>query len=277
MKKAIALGVALFVLVTGTAFAKTNPKEDLKKFQNYYFKNFPNVPKNDFGNGIYALSKSLRDQWDSIEEFPPYELNIDRGEELWNKPFKNGKTHGSCFKNGGLGIKQNYPYFDTKKKTVKTFEQEINECRKANGEKPFKWKKGPITDVMAYLAYSSRGKKINVVIPNDDALKWYERGKKFFYAKRGQLNFSCADCHVKLPGKKIRANLLSTALGQVTHFPIYRSKWGGMGTIHRRYGGCNKQVRAKPFKAQSDSYRALEYFHTYMSNGLPLNGPGARF
>ncbi len=57
---------------------------------------------------------------------------------------------------------------------------------------------------------------------------------------------------------------------------FFVSKRGGIGTTHRRYGGCNKQVRAKPFKAQSAEYRALEYFHTYMSNGLIVNGPGAR-
>jgi peroxiredoxin family protein len=68
----------------------------------------------------------------------------------------------------------------------------------------------------------------------------------------------------------------AAALGHLTHFPVYRSKWGGLGTTHRRYGGCNKQVRAKPFPAQSEEYRALEYFHTYMSNGLAVNGPGAR-
>ena len=96
------------------------------------------------------------------------------------------------------------------------------------------------------------------------------------YAKRGQLNFACADCHVYSPGMNLRTDILSPALGQVTHFPVYRSKWGEMGTMHRRYAGCNKQVRAKPFKAQGEEYRNLEYFHTYMSNGLPVNGPGAR-
>ena len=30
-----------------------------------------------------------------------------------------------------------------------------------------------------------------------------------------------------------------------------------------------------PFLA-FEEYRALEYFHTYMSNGLAVNGPGAR-
>jgi sulfur-oxidizing protein SoxA len=49
-----------------------------------------------------------------------------------------------------------------------------------------------------------------------------------------------------------------------------------MGTLHRRFSGCNKQVRAKPFPAQGEEYRNLEYFMTYMNNGLPLNGPGAR-
>ena len=75
----------------------------------------------------------------------------------------------------------------------------------------------------------------------------------------------------------IGGNILSTALGQTTHFPAYRAKWGAVGTIHRRYTGCNKQVRAKPFKGQSEEYRNLQYFHTYMSNGIPLNAPGTRF
>jgi len=35
-------------------------------------------------------------------------------------------------------------------------------------------------------------------------------------------------------------------------------------------------VRAKPFKAQNEEYRNLEYFISYMSNGLEINGPGSR-
>ena len=87
---------------------------------------------------------------------------------------------------------------------------------------------------------------------------------------------SCADCHVYNAGNRIRAETLSPALGQVTNFPTYRAKWGELGTLHRRYGGCNEQVRAKPYAAQSDEYKALEYFHTYMSNGQEWNGPAFR-
>ncbi|MEM7563767.1 MAG: sulfur oxidation c-type cytochrome SoxA, partial [Pseudomonadota bacterium] len=199
------------------------------------------------------------------------------GEELFNKPFANGNTYASCFENGGIGIRQNYPYFDPESGEIKTLELEINECRVANGEKPLKYKRGPIADISAYMASTSRGNVFNIVVPDDPrAIAAYERGKRHFYQKRGQLNMACADCHKFYSGNKVRADLLSPALGHLTHFPVYRSKWGGMGTTHRRYGGCNKQVRAKPFKAQSAEYRALEYFHTYMSNGLVVNGPGAR-
>jgi sulfur-oxidizing protein SoxA len=69
---------------------------------------------------------------------------------------------------------------------------------------------------------------------------------------------------------------LSPAIGPVSHFPVSRSKLGNLGTLHRRYAGCNKQVRALPFPAQSDEYKALEYFHSYMSNDIEVNGPGSR-
>ncbi|MGD9170291.1 MAG: sulfur oxidation c-type cytochrome SoxA, partial [Candidatus Thiodiazotropha sp.] len=147
-----------------------------------------------------------------------------------------------------------------------------------NGEKPMKYKKGPINNILSYIAYESRGQITNVEIPSDDprALKAYEEGKKFYYTRRGQLNFSCAHCHLQNAGMILRTETLSPAQGHTTHFPVYRSKWGTVGTLHRRFTGCNKQVRAKPFEAHGDEYRNLEYFLTYMSNGLPLNGPGAR-
>jgi L-cysteine S-thiosulfotransferase len=269
--------VILATLVALPVTGFTTPESDLTEFQDFYKNRFPNTPFNDFVNGVYSIDAASREQWEEIEEFAPYEINIELGEELFIKPFANGKTYASCFENGGIGIRQNYPYFNTESGEVKTLELEINECREANGEKALKWKKGPIADISAYMAYTSRGNTFDVKIPSDPrALAAYERGKAHFYTKRGQLNMACADCHQNYSGNKIRADLLSPALGHVTHFPVYRSKWGGLGTIHRRYAGCNKQVRAKPFKAQSAEYRALEYFHTYMSNGLVVNGPGAR-
>ncbi|MDM8546451.1 sulfur oxidation c-type cytochrome SoxA [Candidatus Venteria ishoeyi] len=256
---------------------QANPEAERKVFQDYYIKKFSSVDYQDFGNGAYALDEVARANWEAIEEFPPYEIVLEDGQQLFETPFKNGKTYADCFPNGGIGIKQNYPYFDAASAQVRTLEQDINACREKNAEKPYKWKKGKLAAIGAYMAYTSRGNKINVMIPDDPkALAAYEAGKKFFYSKRGQLNFACADCHIGSSGSRIRSEVLSTALGQVSHFPVYRAKWGEMGTLHRRYAGCNKQVRAKPFKPQSEQYRNLEYFHTYMSNGIEINGPGAR-
>jgi sulfur-oxidizing protein SoxA len=284
MKKIAVITMALSVLYAPISGFAADPAQDLKNFRTVYTDKFPDTSFQDFANGVYSIDKGSREQWEAFEEFPPYIIYVDKGEALFNKPFKNGKTYLSCFPNAKKGIKQNYPFFDTKRNEVITLELAINECRTKNGEKPLKWKKGKITYIGAYIAYQSRGKKSNVtIIDSPESMKWYETGKKLFYAKRGQLNLACADCHISYPGSRIRANILGPGLGQTTHFPVYRNKWSvksksgdGMGTLHRRYAGCNKQVRAKPFKAQSEEYRALEYFHTYMSQDLILNGPGIR-
>jgi sulfur-oxidizing protein SoxA len=277
MKKFLTVIMVLGMLGSITTPVLATPQEDLKQFREYFAKRFPKTPFNDYINGVYSIDAASREQWEEIEEFPPYELNLEKGKELFNTPFKNGKTYASCFDQNGEGIANRYPFFDAGSGKIITLEYAINACRKANGEEPLGYKKGDIADISAYMHYTSRGNIINVIIPDDPrALAIYEQGKNFFYAKRGQLNMSCADCHVNNAGNKIRADILSPALGQTSHFPVYRSKWGGLGTLHRRYDGCNKQVRAKPYKAQGDEYSALEYFHTYMSNGLEINGPGAR-
>jgi len=69
---------------------------------------------------------------------------------------------------------------------------------------------------------------------------------------------------------------LSAGLGHPSHFPVYRSKLGKMISLHSRFYGCVRDVGAQPFDEQSEAYRNLEYFLTYMSNGLEVNGPGAR-
>jgi sulfur-oxidizing protein SoxA len=265
-----------FSLMPFTA-TQASPADDVKAFQGFYTKKFTDTKFDDYINGIYSIDPASRKQWEEIEEFPPYELAVEAGEEIWNKAFANGKGFKDCFKGDIADIRAKYPHYDEKADTIITLESEINKCLTDQGEKALKWKKGKIADVSAYVAFQGRGKPIAVKTPSSDKeLAWYNKGKTFFYAKRGQLNMACADCHVYNSGNLIRSEKLSPALGHPSHFPVYRSKWGSMGTLHRRYAGCNKNIRAKPFKAQSDEYKALEYFQAIMSTGLKWNGPGAR-
>lgn len=283
--KTMAFGVGLVLSAqlsqaadSGFTLETVNPEADRVALQNYFKRRFPTAEFDDYVNGIYAVDADSREQWEEIEEFPPYEFAVEEGEVLFNMPFANGKGYADCFENGGVGIRQNFPYWSKEEGTVKTLEMEINECREANGEKPLKWSKGPIAKISAYMAWTSRDQIIDIQIPADDgrAKAAYLDGKKFFYAKRGQLNLSCANCHVQGTNIRIRADLPSPQLGHTTHFPVFRSKWGELGTLHRRYSGCHKDSRSHPLKPQTETFRNLEFFQSYMSNGLVINGPGAR-
>ncbi len=272
-----ALMAAGLTSVLATPFAAETPQQDQEAFKTYFKERFPSVPEGDFKNGAYAIDPVGRENWEAIEEFPPYETAVSNGESMWKTPFANGKGYADCFPDGPA-IQGKYPYWDKQRGMVMTLPLAINDCRKANNEKPLKYEKGPIADLLAYMAFQSRGQITQVEIPADDprALQAYEKGKQFYFARRGQLNFSCAHCHFANSGNKLRTEILSPAYGHTTHWPVYRSSWGDMGTLHRRFAGCNEQVRAKAFEAQGEEYRDLEYFMTYMNNGLELNGPAAR-
>lgn len=269
-------------IVVGTAqpllaASDVNPKADFKAFRKYFTERFPNVKLNDFVNGPYSMDAGLRKQWLAKEEFPPYEFAVEKGKQMFNTPFKNGKSYADCFENKGIGIRQNYPKFDAKSGKVITLEVAVNECRTANGEKPYNYKKSEMAAITGYMAFTSRGKPMSIKIPNDPrALAAYKKGEEYFYTRRGQQNFSCASCHVQSAGNHIRTEVLAPALGIMNALPIYRSAWGGMGTTSRRITSCNSQIRATPLKPNDELYRAVEYYLSYMANGLPISGPGAR-
>jgi L-cysteine S-thiosulfotransferase len=274
------ISVALVLLAAARPAAADdviNPDADFKAFRDYFTKLFPKVPLNDFVNGPYSMDAALRKQWEAIDDFPPYDFAIERGKQMFATPFKNGKTYGDCFPDKGVGIRQNYPYFDDKTGEVITLELALNRCRAANGEEPYSYVKDEMASLTAYMAFTSRGKLFDINIPNDPrAIAAYQNGERYFYTRRGQLNFSCASCHVQNPGNHIRTEVLAPALGIVAGMPIYRSEWNGMGTMSRRLVTCNSQVRGVPLEPQDEDYRDVEYYLTFMSNGLPVSGPAAR-
>jgi sulfur-oxidizing protein SoxA len=279
----IAVGITLTIMAnlslaanSGDTLDTVDPEADRLALQEHMQSRFPNVPIDDYINGIYALDSGSRAQWEEIEEFPPYEFDIEEGEMLFNTPFTNGKRYADCFDNGGIGIRQNYPFWDNNAEIVITLEKAINNCRKSNGEKPLPWGKGKLAKISAYMAFTSRGNVFNITIPNESALAAYLSGKQNFFSRRGQLNMNCASCHVSGTNILIRADRPSPGLGHVTHFPVFRSKWGALGTLHRRYYGCQKTVRSTPDPMQGKRLSNLEYYQTYMSNGLVVNGPGSR-
>ncbi|MCF6300432.1 MAG: sulfur oxidation c-type cytochrome SoxA, partial [Proteobacteria bacterium] len=258
------------------ASAQSPSEHDMQIFRDFFSKQYPYIDLDEYKDGAYIFNEKAKEQWLEIEDFPPYEFDIEDGQVLFETPFANGQSYKDCFENGGLAIKQTYPKWDETEKTIITLEYDINRCREQNDEKPLKYGVGDLAQISAYMAYTSRGKIIDLPEPAGDAITSYEAGRKYYYSKRGQLNMACANCHLSFANVKLRYEIPGPILGQVTHWPVYRSKWQHIGTLHQRFRGCNKQVHANPLPHQDEVYRNMEYFLSYMSKGLESNGPANR-
>src|SRR5216683_5391460 len=124
-----ALALAVLASTPAIASDKIDPVADAKAFQKFFKDKFPKLTPEDFVNGPYSMNEDLHRQWVEKEQFPPYEFSVEMGKEMFSKPFKNGKSYADCFPNKGIGIRQNYPYFDDKEGKVVTLELALNRCR----------------------------------------------------------------------------------------------------------------------------------------------------
>ncbi|MGY9006910.1 MAG: sulfur oxidation c-type cytochrome SoxA [Alphaproteobacteria bacterium] len=260
------LAFAVGVLVSGTAFAQEKvSKATMSKYSS-----------GDKNSGYLYSKASTRAMQDDDFANPGF-LWMEQGEQLWTKvDGKAGKAcatcHGDVKKMKGVGA--TFPKYNKEAKTVINLEQRINKCRKDNMQaKPWKWESGQLLSMTALVKSQSRGMPSKV--SNDGpARPYYEAGKKFYNQRRGLLDLACSSCHVDNAGKIIRADLLSQ--GQSNGFPTYRLKWQKVGSLHRRFRGCNKNIRAQPYKAGSQEYVNVELYLGHRGNGLLIEAPSVR-
>ncbi len=264
------------ILVLWMSAGSADPVADRVAVKQYFKQLFPQLTLQEYADGAYALDPIARSQWLEIEDFPPYEWAVEEGKTLFHTPFKGGGRYPDCFSQTVSKIKPQYPQVSAEGEII-TLELALNKCRQKYHQPALDYRRGEMAALMAYLAHQARGQTLDIKVPQSaQEMKVYDMGKQFYYQRRGQLNFSCASCHVQSAGKRLRADLLSPMLGQVTHFPVYSGVWDEMGTLHRRFIGCLQQIRAPVFPAQSEPLRALEYYLSFMSSGMTLNGPAYR-
>jgi sulfur-oxidizing protein SoxA len=267
MRTPLLASVLLAGLVT---VCNAAPEQDREEFLAIYRTSFPGIPVENYVNGALMGSSDALAQFNSIMEFPPFQDDIDRGRKLWETPFRNGRKFEDCFPDSARNVAGNYPYYDSRGDRVVTFEMQINRCLRENGEVEYKFAdKQTMGVVTAYARSLSDGMRTNVRVDGPGAQAKYEQGKKLYFTRIGQYNFACTSCHLANAGKILRTEILSPAIGQSTHWPVFR---GGdnLNTLHMRYRRCMEQMRATPFPAGSEELNNLEYFHSYLSNGLPL-------
>lgn len=294
MKKILSsILVASMIAGTGAAYAASgysnfnpkdtsNPEKFAQEFREFFYKNFPQIPHDKYNMGFYAVDKGALAQYENMMQFPPQDEFIAKGKEIWeNYRLPNGKPLSSCV-GPAKGLRARYPYFNTKDGKVHNLELDLINCQLNAGvpkDKSWASKKGykDLADVSAYLSSESRGMKVHVTIPDDPrAVAAFNKGKEMWFRKEGQLNFSCADCHMYHAYTRIRGEVLHGGLGNTTGFPVYRYGKQKVFTLAKRLKGCQRDTRSIPYKPYSTVPLDLEYFLAYIDNGLTINGPALR-
>ncbi len=247
-------------------FFANSTDEELTKFTK-------GVKHNDFALGTYAYNSPAKELYDTNKEaFLPYEDNIAKGEEFYNKSLK------GCFPDPT--VSNEYPKFDEGKKSVVSLAEAINACITAADPKAKKLGSGDkdMQNVQAFFAAKAMeaGKVVDVKITSKEAAEAYERGKKYYYSQRGYLKLSCATCHVQGTGQRVRNEYMSPLLGATTHFPAYRNSSNALFTLEKRMSGCINDEGQKAPKEDSKDMQELLYFMGYMSNGMKIDGPDLR-
>ncbi len=255
----------------GSAFAGNEPTPAIKEYT-------PNISTQEYEKRYKEVYGKFTEQM--AQEGNPADFVLDDGKDLFGKVEGSaGKSCASCHGADGeklRGVAATYPKYDPALKGINTVALQINRCRKDRmGAPELKYESDAQVALELYVRSLSNGVPINVTI-DGPAKPFYEAGKAYYYKRFGQFNFSCALCHVKYAGHMIRANLLSNNRHHADHFPEYRLDWGGVGSLEKRFRGCNKNVRQTPEPFQSETYRDLELYLTYQANGVPVEVPGFR-
>lgn len=228
-----------------------------------------------FSGWVFRTSETQSLQMDDFDN--PAMIFVDQAWELWNTAEgSEGKSCADCHgePSSMAGLRAVMPKWNEAAGSLYTLEDYINESRvKHMGAEPWKWSGGQMTAMTALIGLQSRGETVNVATDGPVA-DLYEKGKEIYYTRVGQLDMSCANCHEDNYGVMIRADHLSQ--GQINGFPSYRLKNAKLNSIHARFKGCMKNIRAVGYKEGSDEFRALELYVASRGNGLDIEGPSVR-
>ena len=226
----------------------------------------PGVSPAEYALGPSAFDAELRAQ--IAQNAAASAATLEEGRRLFHRKFRNGRSIAACFPNGGKRVAATYPQYDSRLKRVVTLETAVNQCLKTHGEALF-----DATDprtmgaVTAHLRSLANGQKIAVRVPAA-AEERFAQGQRLYFTRLGQRNFACASCHVQGAGRVYADMALSAPVGQATRWPLIRD--GNAVTLQAQVRECLERMGAAPFAPGSDELNHLEYFLTYLSQGLQI-------
>ncbi|MBL8522266.1 MAG: sulfur oxidation c-type cytochrome SoxA [Betaproteobacteria bacterium] len=205
------------------------------------------------------------------------------GKKLWDRKFKNGKSFSHCFANSGKQAAATYPQFDARTKVVVTLEIALNRCLALHGESEIELGSEAMSRLLAYARSLSEGQRMAIKVSSAAAKEKFDAGQALFTRRIGQNNFACASCHVlhagkpfgqAEPGTRERSQPVNPiAVGQAVSWPRLEPK-GLVLSPQALFQRCMQRSGAEPFILGSEELNNLEYFYSFLSNGMPIRTLG---
>ena len=276
----IAAAISAFAVMATAAQAGPGPDEDKLVVEGVEIVTEAATPEGHPLDRLYSGWRFRSDETQALQtdDFEnPAMVAVEYGEELWETGA--GPENKSCADCHGdvsklAGLRAAMPKWSDEAGKPQALEQWVNwSIKEHQGAEPWKWESAEMLAMTALIGLQSRGM---AMAPEQGGRmqNWHDKGEDLYYTRVGQLDMACSNCHEDNAGQMIRADHLSQ--GNVNGFPTYRFKWQGLGSMHRRFSGCMKNIRAEPFKRGSDEFVALELYLATRGAGLGVETPSVR-
>jgi len=262
-----AAGFGLFAAFFPAGAANLTPEQERQALLQTLQQRFPSIPPSDYVTGSAAFGDAPQTRQIDLNRYAEV---MAKGKSLWEHRFKNGRSLASCFPNGGRRVAATYPQFDSRTRQVITFETAISQCLKLHGEREIDFSDSDTGGALtAYARSLADDQRTNIRVQTALAREKFDAGRKLFLVRMGQQNQACASCHVQYAGSILRNRALPAAIGQTAQWPRIDDQ-GKVITLQMQYQRCMQRVGASPLPIGSEDSNNLEFFHSYLSNGLPL-------
>lgn len=226
-------------------------------------------------SGYAQMSRDIQAMQDDPAGNPATFWLLD-GQTLWDQPAGEKKTacsscHGNAEKSM-RGVAARYPV--VREGNVINLESAINACRtQRQGATALGYESKPLLALTTFVASQSRGMPI-AVEETAESRERLSAGRTRFDQRLGQLNLSCAQCHVENAGRKLGGSVIPQ--GHPTGYPLYRLEWQTVGSLARRLRNCLSGVRAEMWPAGSQELLELELYLAWRARGMTIETPGVR-
>jgi sulfur-oxidizing protein SoxA len=230
-------------------------------------------------SGYEFLTPETRAMQDDEFENPGM-VAVERGEALFREHRQDEEyACAGCHEAGDGKLDPSsiaaYPRYDPNLGGLVTLQDQIGHCWEIHLDRfPLPYDHPHLVDLETYIRHLARGEPVNVSSTGPIA-ELLRQGEELYRTRFGQLDISCAHCHVQHQGQMLRGQQLSQ--GQANGFPEYRLGKGSITSLHKRLRQCFVSFRAEPFDPGSREFKLLELYLMSRGNGLKIETPAVRF